>query len=67
MKNQAYTQKKIEVKGNIWSVLFTPTYVSIRKETNNPFKTAGREFPTLDLAIDHYKLVAMKAALMQLK
>lgn len=66
MKNTSYTQKNIEVKGNIWSVVFAPKYVSIRKETNNPFKTLGKEFPSIHEAIDSYKSVAMKAALMQL-
>ena len=66
MEAQKYTQKTIEVKGNIWSVVFAPNYVSIRKETNNPFKGVGKEFPSIHEAIDNYKSVAMKAALMQL-
>ena len=67
METTGYTQKNIEVKGNIWSVLFAPNYVSVRKETNNPYKGLGKQFPTLDDAIDNYKSVAMKAALMQLR
>ena len=66
MTTANYTQKNIEVKGNTWSVVFAPNYVSIRKETNNPFKGAGKEFPSIHEAIDNYKSVAMKAALMQL-
>jgi hypothetical protein len=62
-----YTQKNIEVKGNIWSVVFSSKGgVSIRKETNNPYKCAGKDFTSLDAAIDNYKSIAMKAALMQL-
>lgn len=65
--NMAYSQKNIQVKNTIWSVVFAPTYVSIRKETNNPFMSTGKQFADLDAAIDSYKSIAMKAALMQLK
>ena len=64
-----YTTKKIEVLGDIWTVMFVTgkfNYVSIRKETNNPGKTVGREFKNINYAIDGYKSIAMKAALMQL-
>ena len=64
-----YTTKKIEVRGDIWTVMFVTgkfNYVSVRKETNNPGKTVGREFKNIDEAIDSYKSIAMKAALMQL-
>lgn len=66
MENTGYNSKNIEVKGNIWSVLFAPNYVSVRKETNNPYKALGKEFPSIHEAIDNYKSIAMKAALMQL-
>ena len=69
IEGTTYTTKKIEVKGNIWTVTFVTgkfNYVSIRKETNNPGKTSGREFTNIDEAIDSYKNIAMKAALMQL-
>ena len=64
-----YEEKKISVKGNVWSVLFASgkiNYVQILKLTNNPFGTTGKRFDNLDQAIDNYKQVAMKAALMQL-
>jgi hypothetical protein len=61
-----YNTKTIQVKNTIWTVCFAPQYVAIRKVTNNPFATLGKEFPTLNDAIDSYKSVAMKAALMQL-
>ncbi len=65
-----YITKMIEVKGNTYSVLFVSgnsNYISIRKETNNPYKTVGKEFKDLNTAIDSYKSVAMKAALMMCK
>jgi hypothetical protein len=66
MTNATYTQKNIKVKNTEWSVVFAPNYVSIRKETNNPWMSLGKQFPTLSDAIDSYKSIAMKAALMQL-
>jgi len=62
----SYTQKNIQVKSTIWSVVFAPSYISIRKETNNPFKTLGKQFTDLHAAIDNYKSIEMKAALCQL-
>jgi len=67
MTNQGYTQKNILVKNTEWSVVFAPNYVSIRKETNNPFMGPGKQFNNLDEAIDNYKSIPMKAALMQLR
>lgn len=67
MTNQkGYSQKNIQVGKTVWSVVFAPTYVSIRKETNNPFISTGKQFSNIHEAIDNYKSIAMKAALMQL-
>ena len=63
-----YQSVTIEVKGNKWSVLRASgkrNYVSIRKETNNPYKTMGKQFATEDEALAHYKSPAMQAALIQ--
>lgn len=65
-----YKTKLIEVKGNTWSVLFAEgefNYISIRKETNNPFKTIGKEFKNFDDAQKHYKCSEMKLALLKLE
>tara|TARA_R110000782_G_scaffold169206_1_gene261116 strand:- start:430 stop:639 length:210 start_codon:yes stop_codon:yes gene_type:complete len=64
--SKGYSQKNIKVKNTIWSVVFAPNYVSIRKETSNPYMSLGKQFPTIHEAIDNYKSLAMKAALMQL-
>lgn len=63
--HEMYTQKNFKANGNDWSIVFAPTYVSIRKETNNPFKGIGKQFNDIHEAIDSYKSIAMKAALMQ--
>ena len=52
---------------NIFSVLIVKgesNYVSIRKETNNPFKTVGREFANIDEARNTYKDSELKASLL---
>jgi len=52
---------------NIFSVLIAKgdnNYISIRKETNNPFKTVGREFANLDEARNAYKDSELKANLL---
>ena len=64
-----YTSEKIEVKGNTWQVIKAKgrfNYVSVQKLTNNPYKTLGKEFASEDLALAHYKSIAMKAALIQI-
>lgn len=63
-----YSKTIIEVKGNKWSVMRASgksNYIAIRKETNNPFKAAGKEFSSEDEAIANYKSAAMQAALIQ--
>ncbi len=52
---------------NIFSVLIVRgdrNYISIRKETNNPFKTVGKEFANLDEARNFYKDSELKANLL---
>ncbi len=65
-----YIQHKINAKGNVYSVLIVSgkiNYISIRKETNNPFKGAGKEFKNFDHAQEHYKCPEMKLALLKLE
>jgi hypothetical protein len=68
--NTNYETKKIQIKKTIFSVVIASgfnNYVSIRKETNNPFKTLGKQFPNFDEAIKNYKSAAMKVELLKLQ
>ncbi len=73
IKNKAmttYNTTEIKVLGNTFSVLIASgnsNYVSIRKETNNPYKGAGREFKNLTEASNHYKSPEMKIALLEIE
>jgi len=63
INNTLYIAKNIEVRGNVYSVCLVQgesNYVSIRKETNNPFKGLGTSFKNFDEAIKHYKIPEMK-------
>lgn len=65
-----YTTKQIKVKGNTFSVLIAKgktNYISIRKETNNPFKTSGKQFNNFDEAQKNYKCTDMKVQLLMLE
>ncbi len=65
-----YTLHNINVKGNTFSVLVATgkmNYVSVRKETNNPFKLSGIQFKNFDHAQEHYKCPEMKLALLKLE
>ena len=62
---KGYSQQNIKVKGIIFSVVFAPNYVSVIKETNNPLKTDLKQFVHINAALDHYKSVAMQAALIK--
>ena len=65
-----YTSKKIQIKNTVFSVLIVKgefNYVSVRKETNNPWKTLGREFKNFDEAIAHYKNPQMKIELLKIE
>jgi hypothetical protein len=69
MSKTNYTSAKFEVNGTTWELLKAQgsfNYVTVRKLSNNPFKTLGKEFASEDLAIAHYKSMAMKAALIQI-
>lgn len=57
-----YKSKTYKVKGNDWLVMFSSqyNYVSVKKQTNNPFGTLGKEFKSIHDAIDHYKSKEMK-------
>lgn len=68
--NTEYTTTKFNANGNTWSVTVAKganNYVSVRKETNNPFKTLGKEFANFDAAVKHYKNPAMKTELLKIE
>ena len=72
MKNaiQNYETKSFTANGNKWSVIIATgqfNYVSIRKETNNPFKGSGKKFEDLVSAADHYKSPEMKIELLKIE
>ena len=61
-----YKSTKFKVTNTLWTLLIVSgkiNYISIRKESNNPFKTAGREFVNIDSALKYYKNPVMRAAL----
>jgi len=68
--NTNYNTISITVKGNIFSVTIASglnNYISVRKETNNPYKTLGKEFANFDAAQQHYKCADMKVELLKLE
>lgn len=69
MTQATYQTAEITVKGNTYSVLKVTGgcegYISVRKETNNPYKLAGKQFENEESVLAHYKSVAMKFALIQ--
>lgn len=65
-----YTSHTVTVLGNIFTVLVATgqsNYVAIRKETNNPYKLAGRQFANFTEASNAYKSPAMKIALLSIE
>ena len=65
-----YTTNKIKINKTVFSVLVAKggfNYVAIRKETNNPFKTLGKQFSNFDEAIKNYKNANMKVELLKLQ
>ena len=71
MKNltTTYQTKEIKIKNTMFSVLIAMNenglkYVSIKKETNNPFKSMGKEFANFDEAVKNYKSPQMKIELL---
>lgn len=68
--NTTYTTREISVKGNIFAVTIVTgrfNYVSIRKVTNNPFGTIGKEFANFTEAAKNYKSAEMKTELLKLE
>lgn len=70
-KNEAtYTTTNAEVKGNTFAICVVTgryNYVSVRKVTNNPFGTLGKEFANFDEAAKNYKSPEMKTALLKVE
>ena len=65
-----YTSKTIQIKKTIYSVLIASglnNYVSIRKETNNPWKGAGKRFDNFNEAIKNYSNANMKVELLKIQ
>jgi hypothetical protein len=68
--NATYTTREISVRGNIFSVTVVTgkyNYVSIRKVTNNPFGTIGKDFANFTEAAKNYKSAEMKTELLKLE
>lgn len=62
------TYKSTERKagGNIYSFIVASgvsNYISVRKETNNPYKMAGKEFKNWKEVEAHYKSADMQIAI----
>jgi hypothetical protein len=63
-----YESLQIQVKSKVYSITIARgrnNYYFIRLENGN--RMGGKNFATLDLAIDSYKSIEMKAALMQIR
>jgi len=70
MKKTNYETKYIKIKKTIFSVVIASglnNYVSIRKETNNPWKSGGKRFENFDEAIKNYSNANMKVELLKLQ
>jgi hypothetical protein len=68
-KETNYKSLKIQIGKTVWSVTQAKgrsNYYSILKITSNPWGGAGRMFESLDSAIQSYKSIQFKSALMQL-
>ena len=68
--NATYTTREISVRGNIFAVTVVTgkyNYVSIRKVTNNPFGTIGKDFANFTEAAKNYKSAEMKTELLKLE
>lgn len=65
-----YKGTKIQIKNTIFSVVIVSgkhNYITIRKETANPFKTMGKQFANFDEAIANYKNAEMKLQLLKIE
>jgi hypothetical protein len=69
-----YLSIPFKEKGNSWVVMFSwgkklkgvkNSYVTVRKVTNNPFGTLGKQFNDIDEAIKQYKSPGMISNLAQ--
>jgi hypothetical protein len=69
-ENATYTTTNVQVKGNTFAILVVTgafNYVSVRKVTNNPFGTLGKEFKNFAEATSHYKSPEMQIALLKVE
>ena len=65
---QTYNTVKIQVKNTQYSIIIAKgkyNYYNIKQVNHNSFGY-GKDFATLDMAIESYKSIQMKTALMQL-
>lgn len=65
-----YTTYKQEIKGNIFSITVVSgkhNYINISKLTNNPFRTAGKDYENYDKAVSAYKSPEMKLFILQVE
>lgn len=63
-----YRTIEISVKSNVYAITIAEgryNYFFIKQKNHSSF--GGKYFATIDMAIDSYKSMAMKAALMQIK
>lgn len=68
--NTTYTTKNVEVKGNKFAITVVNgkyNYVNIRKVTNNPFGTIGKDFANFTEAAKNYKSAEMKTELLKIE
>jgi len=62
-----YKSTTFKVTNTVWSLLAVSgkrNYISVRKESNNPFKMTGKEFKNIEEAVEYYKNPVMKASLL---
>jgi hypothetical protein len=68
--NSTYKSTNVTIGKTIFSVMQVTgklNYISIRKETNNPFKTLGKDFKNFNEAVRHYKNPTMKVELLKIE
>ena len=61
-----YKSVSVNALGNTFSFMTASgksNYISVRKETNNPFKSLGKEFSTWSEVEAHYQSPAMQIAI----
>ena len=65
-----YKSTTAKALGNTFSFLVAfgkSNYISVRKVTNNPFKSLGKEFATWDAVEAHYTSADMQIAILSAK